>query len=101
MPEIVDLQQNSEKPIAVLCGVDTGQFDMCRSMDELESLAETAGAEVVAHFVQRMPAFEAATCVGTGKLFEIADFCRNNDFLFRCKHGACKKNKENHTSRGT
>jgi len=79
MPEIIDLQQNSEKPIAVLCGVDTGQFDMCRSMDELESLAETAGAEVVAHFVQKMPAFEAASCVGTGKLFEIADFCRNND----------------------
>lgn len=79
MSDIIDLMPSQEKPLAVLCGVDTGEFDMLRSMAELESLAETAGAEVLAHFVQKMPAFEAATCVGTGKLLEIADFCRNND----------------------
>lgn len=71
---------NGEKlPRAVLCGVDTGEFDMQRSMDELESLAGTAGAEVVAHFVQRTPRFDPASCVGSGKLSEIAEFCRVNE----------------------
>ena len=64
---------------AVLCGVDTGEFDMERSMRELESLADTAGAEVLAVFVQKTPRFDPATCVGSGKLAEITEFCKNNE----------------------
>ena len=77
--EMIEIQSEEIRPIAVLCGVDTGDFDMERSMEELESLAETAGADVIAHFIQKSRAFEAATCVGTGKLLEIAEFCKNND----------------------
>lgn len=64
---------------AVLCGVDTGEFDMDAAMAELERLADTAGAEVKAIFVQKTPKFDASTCVGSGKLEEIAEFCRNNE----------------------
>ncbi len=66
-------------PTAVLCGVDTGEFDMDRAMDELESLAETAGAKVIAHLVQKTSKFDAATCIGSGKLMELAEFCKAND----------------------
>lgn len=79
MAELIEINKQERRPLAVLCGVDTGAFDMNSAMDELESLAETAGAEVVAHFVQKLSAFEVATCIGTGKLFELAEFCKNND----------------------
>ncbi len=76
--EMKEIVIDEIRPTAVLCGVDTGEFDMDRAMDELESLAETAGAEVVAHFVQKTPRFDSATCVGSGKIAEIAEFCRIN-----------------------
>lgn len=66
-------------PTAVLCAVDTGEFDMERSMDELESLAETAGTNVIAHLVQKTSRFDSATCIGSGKLMELAEFCSAND----------------------
>ncbi len=76
---MTNITETEKLPRAVLCAVDTGEFDMDYSMDELESLAETAGAEVIAHFVQKANAFEAATCIGTGKLAELAEFCENNE----------------------
>jgi GTP-binding protein HflX len=79
MTQLIDIYKEDTKQIAVLCGVDTGAFDMKRSMDELENLAQTAGAEVIAHFVQKAAAIEAATYIGSGKLNELADFCTNND----------------------
>lgn len=75
----MEINRENIRPTAVLCGVDTGEFDMERSMDELESLAETAGADVVAIFVQKTPRFDVASCVGSGKLAEIADFCKANE----------------------
>ncbi|MBR5155051.1 MAG: GTPase HflX [Clostridia bacterium] len=79
MAELIEITQEEQRTIAVLCGVDIGTFDMNRAMDELESLAETAGADVIAHFVQRSSAFDVATCIGSGKLQELAEFCKNND----------------------
>ncbi len=79
MAELIEITREEQRPIAVLCGVDTGAFDMNRAMDELENLAETAGAEVIAHFVQKSSAFDVATCVGSGKLQELAEFCKIND----------------------
>ena len=77
--EMIEIKTEEVRPLAVLCGVDTGEFNMESSMDELESLAETAGADVVAHFVQKSRAFEAATCIGSGKLMELSEFCKNNE----------------------
>lgn len=79
MAELIEINQDNQRLIAVLCGVDTGAFDMKRAMDELESLAQTAGADVIAHFVQKSSAFDVATCIGSGKLSELAEFCKNND----------------------
>ncbi len=74
-----EINNEITRPTAVLCGVDTGEFNMERSMDELESLTETAGADVVAIFIQKTPRFDPASCVGSGKLAEIAEFCKANE----------------------
>ena len=79
MSQLIEIITEETPQRVVLCGVDTGVFDMDRAMDELEALAESAGACVVARFVQKMNAFEAATCIGKGKLLELAGFCKNNE----------------------
>ncbi|MCX7696328.1 MAG: GTPase HflX [Bacteroidales bacterium] len=47
-------------------------------LDELEFLAYTAQAEVVARFVQRLPKPDPQTFIGKGKLEEIASFVHDN-----------------------
>ena len=76
---MINTNETEKRPRAVLCAVDTGEFDMEYSMEELENLADTAGADTIAHFVQKTTRFEPATCIGTGKLAELADFCKNNE----------------------
>lgn len=61
------------KQIAILASVNTGAFDADDSMDELEELADTAGAEVVARVIQNMPLINNASYLGSGKLQEIRD----------------------------
>ena len=64
---------------ALLIGVDTGEYDAEALIDELEQLAQTAGAEVFAKTIQRRKTIDSATFVGSGFLHEIADTCRTND----------------------
>ncbi len=47
-------------------------------LDELEFLAETAGATTVKRFVQKLPMANPRTFVGTGKLEEIKDYIKEN-----------------------
>lgn len=47
-------------------------------LDELEFLAETAGAIGDRKFVQRLDKPEKATYIRSGKLQEIADYCEEN-----------------------
>lgn len=63
-------------PKVILICVDTGEFDAEKSLDELEELTRTAGAEVVARVIQKKPTKDVATCVGPGKLQEIATLCQ-------------------------
>ena len=63
---------------ALLIGVDTGIFDIEQSLLELEELAKTAEAEVVGIFTQRRESYDSATCIGAGRLEEIAEFCKEN-----------------------
>ena len=77
MHEIYDNTQSPER--AMLISVDTGDFDAEVSIDELEELANTAGAVVVCKVVQRKERTEAATFVGRGKLTEIISFINEND----------------------
>lgn len=64
---------------ALLVAVDTGEYDTQASMAELYELVKTAGAEVLSHIIQKRDAVKTATCVGSGCLEEIAEFCKNND----------------------
>ena len=67
-----------KKEVALLVSVDTGEFDAEVSIDELEELAYTAGAEVIGKVIQRKEAPEKATFVGIGKLAEIIAFIAEN-----------------------
>ncbi len=73
---------------AVLAAADTGEYDVDVSLDELEELAHTAGARVVARMVQRRPSFDPATVIGTGRLEEMAQFCKGDGadlVIFDCE----------------
>ncbi|MDE6774810.1 MAG: GTPase HflX [Ruminococcus sp.] len=66
--------QTAEQPVkAVLACVDTGEFDAEVSIAELSELAESAGAEIVGEVIQRKSSYDAATCMGTGRLEEIME----------------------------
>lgn len=69
-------ENTQEKEKALLVSVDTGDFDAEVSIDELEELADTAGAQVVGKVIQKKERPEAATFVGLGKLSEIIMFCQ-------------------------
>ena len=60
-------------PLAVLAGVDTGAYDMDASMEELRELAASAGYESAGILTQKRPEPDAATCLGAGRLEELAE----------------------------
>ena len=57
----------------ILIGVQTSEDeDVAASLDELEELAETAGAETVAKVIQNREAVHPGTYIGKGKIEEVA-----------------------------
>ena len=67
---------------AVLVGLITKDQDDTKAkeyLEELEFLADTAGAEVRKHFLQRLEIPNHATFVGSGKLEEINEYIRAHD----------------------
>ncbi|MCP3895238.1 MAG: GTPase HflX, partial [Bacteroides sp.] len=65
---------------AVLVGLITQTQDERKTneyLDELAFLAETAGAEVVKQFTQKLPTANSVTYVGKGKLQEIKEYLRS------------------------
>lgn len=62
-----------KKPRVILVSADTGEFDAELSMKELEELAKTAGVEVAATVTQKRPSYDTATCIGSGRLEELAE----------------------------
>ncbi len=66
--------KTEEIPVkAVLASVDTGEFDAEASVDELAELAATANAEVVGVIMQKKASYDSATCMGTGRLYELKE----------------------------
>ena len=61
-----------KKDRVLLAAVDTGSYDVELSLDELEELTETAGGEVIARVTQKRPSFDSGTCIGSGRLEEMA-----------------------------
>lgn len=64
---------------ALLVEADTGEYDAEASLSELFELAQSAGAEAVASISQKLQKLDPATCVGSGKLEEIRDYCKAED----------------------
>ena len=67
---MIETEKKTER--VFLVGVelaDTENFDL--SMEELQSLAKTAGAEVVGSYSQKREKYDSKTFVGSGKLEEI------------------------------
>ncbi|MBS6678265.1 MAG: GTPase HflX [Clostridiales bacterium] len=68
--ELYELKEETER--VILVGVATRENeDVQESLDELEELAETAGAQVVGRVVQSREGIHPGYYVGTGKLEEI------------------------------
>ncbi len=74
---MIELEQRVQR--CFLVGVDTLQYDCEASLGELKMLCETAGGEVIGCTSQKRDMPDKATCVGVGKLQEIALFCDLND----------------------
>ena len=73
---------------AVLAAVDTGEYDIQASLDELEALAQTAGAQTAAKLIQKRPSCDPATVIGSGRLEELARLCENDGadlVIFDCE----------------
>ena len=73
-----DIKSDESSVRAVLVGVDTsdmkeGECDV--SLDELERLADTAGADVAARLVQAREKPDVRTVIGSGKLAELRTVC--------------------------
>ena len=49
-----------------------------RSLDELTRLLDTAGGDVFARVVQVKDSFDPRTCIGSGKVKEISELCKDN-----------------------
>ena len=80
MKEFVISEAKTET--AVLVGLITGQQDEAKTkeyLDELEFLADTAGAKVVKRFTQRVGGPSAVTYVGSGKLLEIKAYIKQQE----------------------
>ena len=80
MKEFVISEAKTET--AVLVGLITQQQDEARTkeyLDELEFLAETAGAKVVERFTQKVGGPSSVTYVGSGKLAEIRAYVEQQE----------------------
>jgi len=72
--------EKAEAETAVLVGLITKEQDEARTkeyLDELEFLADTAGARVVRRFTQRVGGPSQVTYVGSGKLQEIRQYIKD------------------------
>lgn len=68
MHEIIDTRPDR----VMLAGLDTGEYDLEISLDELDELVRTAGGEAVVRATQKRSSPDSATCFGSGRLEEMA-----------------------------
>ena len=71
----------SEKVLAILVGIagKSSELSECeKSLDELERLAHTAGAETYAKVIQIKESYDPRTLIGSGKVLEIAELVKNS-----------------------
>lgn len=74
--EAIPQEGREERPErAILVSVDTGEFDIESSLQELRELARTAGAVTVAELTQKRESPDKATCIGSGRAEELRQLC--------------------------
>jgi GTPase len=81
-----EMKEETER--ALLVEVDTGDYDADASLAELYELTRSAGAEPFGAITQKRPSPDKATCVGSGMMQEIADFCKKHEvnlLIFDCE----------------
>ena len=73
-----DSVQN-KKAVLVALARSAKEVSFCeRSLAELSRLLDTAGGVTVATVIQQKPTVDPATVIGSGKVAEIAELCKNN-----------------------
>lgn len=80
MKDLIIEKETSER--AILIGLVTPQQSEAKTLeylDELEFLADTAGAVTVHKFIQKLNGPDSRTYVGSGKLEEIRNFVEENE----------------------
>ena len=69
----------NEQAILVSIAESGSKVSECEvSLDELERLLNTAGATAFARVIQVKDSFDPRTCIGKGKVAEIAEICKAN-----------------------
>ena len=76
--QLYDLKETKERVILVGVQADDNE-DIEKSLDELEELAQTAGAETVGRIIQNREQIHPGTYVGKGKLDEIKNLLWETD----------------------
>lgn len=70
----MNVNEKDKEPVkAILAALDTGEYDVEASVDELAELAKTANAEIVARVIQKRPSVDSATVLGEGKIEELTE----------------------------
>lgn len=76
------MEESVKNRKAVLVGVarSSREVTACeKSLNELSRLLDTAGGEETARVLQMKPVFDPATVIGSGKVAEIAELCKNEE----------------------
>ena len=67
-------EETLKKAIMVTVAKNSSEFFECeKSLDELERLLYTAGAEAIARVIQIKDSFDPRTCIGSGKVLEVKE----------------------------
>ena len=76
----IDIEQKIERAILIgLINQEQDENQLKEYLDELAFLAETAGAEPIHRFTQKIEFPNPKTFVGSGKLIEIGQYIRDNE----------------------
>ncbi len=80
--------EEKERVVLVKLMLDKNENAALASLNELWRLTETAGGEVAARLIQSKDKPDPATYIGSGKVKELAELCRNSEItlaVFDCE----------------
>ncbi len=79
--------QNTRAVLVALCPDNDLATEVDKSLDELARLLDTAGGETIARLVQNKDTPDVRTVIGSGKVAELKELCKNNEIgtvIFDC-----------------